>query len=139
MSDEKDNNPEYEVGYKRPPKSTQFPKGQSGNAKGRPKGSKNFATVLHAELNARISVTENGIRKTISKREATVKQVVNKAAAGNLPAVKMLLDQERYRDGELLPATPAQRTLSASDDLVLKNLRQRLLAIEKDDHDPDDQ
>lgn len=139
MSDDSSDNPEYEVGYKRPPKSTRFPKGQSGNAMGRPKGSKNFATVLHAELNTRISVTENGVRKTISKREATVKQVVNKAAAGNLPAAKMLLDQERYLDGDLLPATPAQRTLSSSDDLVLKNLRQRLLAIERDDHDPDGQ
>jgi hypothetical protein len=139
MSDDSNDSPEYEVGYKRPPKSTRFTKGQSGNARGRPKGSKNFATVLYAELNARISVTENGVRKTISKREATVKQVVNKAAAGNLPAVKMLLDQERYRDGELLPATPAPRTMSASDDLVLKNLRQRLLSMETDNHDPDDQ
>jgi hypothetical protein len=139
MSDDTNDNPEYEVGYKRPPKSTRFAKGQSGNAKGRPKGAKNFATVLHAELNARISVTENGVRKTISKREATVKHVVNKAASGHLPAAKMLLDQERYLEGDLLPAMPAQRTWSSEDALVLKSLKQRLLAMEQDDHDSDDQ
>ncbi len=33
---------EYEVGYKRPPKHTQFKLGQSGNMKGRPKGTRNF-------------------------------------------------------------------------------------------------
>jgi hypothetical protein len=136
MSDAKDSSSEYEVGYKRPPKATRFKKGQSGNTKGRPKGAKNFATVLNAELNARITVTENGVRKTISKREAAVKHVVNKAASGHLPAAKMLLDQERYLEGELLPAAPAQRNLSEPDNLVLKNLRQRLLAMDED-HDSD--
>ena len=29
---------EYEVGYKKPPKEGQFKKGQSGNPRGRPKG-----------------------------------------------------------------------------------------------------
>jgi hypothetical protein len=137
MSDQEKDNSEYQVGYKRPPRSTRFKKGQSGNASGRPRNAKNFATVLNAELNTRVSVTENGVRKTISKREAAVKHLVNKAASGHLPAAKMLLDQERYLDGDLLPATPAQRTLSSSDELVLNNLRQRLLTIEKDNHEPD--
>jgi hypothetical protein len=137
MSDKKNPPTEYEVGYKRPPKTTRFQKGQSGNAKGRPKGAKNFATVLSAELNARITVTENGVRKTISKREAAVKHVVNKAASGHLPAAKMLLDQERYSEGELILATPVQRNLSAPDNLVVKNLRQRLLAMDKEAHEFD--
>lgn len=137
MTDENNRPPVYEVGYRKPPKVTRFQKGQSGNAKGRPKGTRNFATVLNTELNARITVTENGVRKTISKREATVKQVVNKAAAGNLPAVKMLLDQERHSETDMAPPTLGQRALSASDDLVLKNLRQRLLNMEKVDHEPE--
>jgi hypothetical protein len=62
--------PQYPVGYKKPPRHTQFKPGMSGNAKGRPKGAKNFATVLEHELRARIEVTENGKRKRISKREA---------------------------------------------------------------------
>jgi hypothetical protein len=37
---------DYEVGYGKPPKHTQFQKGASGNAKGRLKGTKNLSTDL---------------------------------------------------------------------------------------------
>ena len=43
MADNDD--PTYPIGYKKPPRDTQFKPGQSGNFKGRPKGAKNFATV----------------------------------------------------------------------------------------------
>lgn len=39
----------YEVGYARPPKSTRFKPGVSGNPKGRPKGAKNRRPALNEE------------------------------------------------------------------------------------------
>src|SRR5947209_17104066 len=59
----------YEVGFGKPPRSSQFKPGQSGNTAGRPPGAKNFATALEQELKSRVLVTENGRRKRISKRE----------------------------------------------------------------------
>ena len=41
-----------EVGYRKPPKATQFKQGQSGNPHGRPKGTKNLKTDLIEELSS---------------------------------------------------------------------------------------
>lgn len=38
---------DYKVGPGKPPKHTRFKPGQSGNPKGRPKGSQNVKTVLN--------------------------------------------------------------------------------------------
>ncbi len=70
----------YEVGYGRPPVASQFKAGQSGNAKGRPKGSKNLSTLLREEMDAKILVTENGVQKRMPKGRVAVRQQVDKGA-----------------------------------------------------------
>lgn len=85
--------PDYEVGRGSPPAHTRFKPGQSGNLRGRPKGSKNMATLLEAELNQRVTITENGRRVTVTKRELVVKQAVNKAAAGDARMLMLLRKQ----------------------------------------------
>lgn len=73
----------HETGYGHPPERNQFKPGQSGNPKGRPKGSKNFNTVLMEELEATVLVKENGASQEISKLVAMIKQTVNKAIQGD--------------------------------------------------------
>jgi len=85
--DTTDNN---EIGFGKPPKRTQFKKGQSGNPRGRPKSHPNLATVLEKALREKVIVNENNQRKFITKLEASVKQLVNKAASGDLRAVHQL-------------------------------------------------
>src|SRR3984893_3415517 len=82
---------EYRVGKGKPPRHTRFQKGQSGNPTGRPKGSKNVATLLEQVLNERVVVTENGKRKRITKLQAMLKQLANKAASGDHRDIKMLM------------------------------------------------
>lgn len=77
---------------KPPKKDTRFKPGKSGNPKGRPKGSRNRATLLEEVVNARIQVSENGQRKNVTKLEAGYIQLANKAAGGDLQAIKMLND-----------------------------------------------
>ena len=83
---------DYEVGYGKPPRTTRFKKGQSGNPRGRRSGSKNLSTLLSEALNEPVIVTENGRRRKVSKREAIIKQLVNQSANGDWRAVKLLLD-----------------------------------------------
>ena len=87
----KDKSPSgYQVGYGKPPAQTRFKKGQSGNPNGRPKGTLNLATVITKTLRERVVINENGQRKIVTKLEAAVKQLVNKAASGDLPAFRQL-------------------------------------------------
>lgn len=71
-----------EVGYGKPPLKSRFRKGQSGNPKGRPRGARNLSTLLDNALNEKVTVKEVDRRMKISKREAMVKQLANKAASG---------------------------------------------------------
>lgn len=81
---------DYAVGYGKPPAARKFKPGVSGNPRGRPKGSPNLATVLRRALNEKVVINEGGRRKSVSKLEAASKQVANKAALGDLNAIKLL-------------------------------------------------
>jgi len=73
---------ESEIGYGKPPKESQFKKGQSGNPRGRPKGSKNLNTLIKRELESRITIEQNGTKRKIRRKEALVKGLVNDALKG---------------------------------------------------------
>jgi hypothetical protein len=88
MADDDDS---YEIGYKKPPAETRFTRGQSGNPKGRPKGAKNLATLLVKVGRERVRVTINGRTRTITKLEAILLQLTNKAISGEDRAAKEIL------------------------------------------------
>lgn len=67
----------YQVGYRKPPRTTQFKKGQSGNLKGRPKGSKSFMALLADALNNEMDDNET---LSITAWEKTSKGKVAMAA-----------------------------------------------------------
>lgn len=74
---------DYEVGYGKPPKKNQFKKGKSGNPKGRPKKSRCPLTIIKEELDLSITVKEGNKTITMTKGEAVLKQMVNKAIKGD--------------------------------------------------------
>jgi Family of unknown function (DUF5681) len=81
----------YEVGYGKPPKDTQFKKGVSGNPKGRPRKILDFHQELLRQSRDTIIIIENGKPRRISKHEAVIKQLINKAIGGNIPATRSYL------------------------------------------------
>jgi hypothetical protein len=125
---------EYEVGYGKPPKSGQFAKGHSGNPKGRPKGTKNFASVVLKE--SRQPVRVNGPRgtRTVTKLEAAVMQIGNKAAQGELRAAREffhLID----RSEQVVSAATAPETLGEMDQLVMESILRRMEGIKSEKGD----
>jgi hypothetical protein len=75
------------VGYKNTPTRTRFKRGQSGNKKGRPIGSRNFCTILEAVLQEAVRVSDG---RWISKAQALVKRALYGAMNGESGAVKAL-------------------------------------------------
>ena len=82
----------YEIGYRRPPQQSRFTPGKSGNPNGRPKGSRNFMTLLDQELAAPIVVNENGKKKKISRMQAMTKRLVTGALQGDQKALLTLVE-----------------------------------------------
>ena len=95
--------PGYEVGYAKPPQYTRFRKGQSGNPKGRPKGLQSFARLARQAFNEKIAIKENGERRIITKLQAALKQLANKAASGDAAAIREMLRVEAAI-AEIVPA-----------------------------------
>jgi hypothetical protein len=78
------------VGYRRPPVHTRFRKGQSGNLRGRPARGRTMPEAFRRALHSTVVVTENGERKKVARIDVIARQVTNKAAAGDLTAIRVI-------------------------------------------------
>jgi hypothetical protein len=127
VEDSKKNNASgSEAGYGHPPVNTRFKKGQSGNPKGRPKGSRGLATILNRALSERVVINEGGRRKTVTKLEAAVKQVTNKAASGDPVASRQLFTLIQIIEQQPQETGRATNSLDDTDQTVVMGMLKRL-------------
>jgi hypothetical protein len=127
---------EPSVGYGKPPADTRFRKGVSGNPNGRPKGSCNVGAVLTRTLREKVVINEHGQRKTISKLEAALKQLVNKEASGDLRALQMLV--VLAREAEARDALPSRERspLGEVDQRIIEGILKRFQPVTQDEGEP---
>jgi hypothetical protein len=129
MSDEKRRDrerPETEkVGYRKPPRGSRFTKGKSGNPRGRPPGSRKLRDLFEEELDEGVTISENGRRSVITKREAITKQLVNKAASGDPRSIRLLVDLLRNNKGSN-EASSEEAPLDEDDLAVMQDLMREL-------------
>src|SRR5436190_22435987 len=75
----------YDVGYRKPPKASQFPKGKSGNPGGRKKVERidNVRTLVDGILDEQVQVRDGAQVRTISSLEAVLQAYRIEALRGN--------------------------------------------------------
>lgn len=117
--DDKDD--DYEVGYGKPPKHSQFRPGQSGNPRGAKKGTRALKTDLDKALRHKVSIMLNGKRRTGTTQQITMLTLALKASTGDVRASKALTDLiiAIFGPGDRGGAEP---TLSARDEALLGRL-----------------
>ena len=86
------NDTEDQVGYKKPPKASQFPKGRSGNPSGRPRKVPGIPELLTKVSKQRVLTNGKNGPQHMTKLEASLTQLVNKAASGDLKAQRLLME-----------------------------------------------
>ena len=117
---------EYEVGYRRPPKTTRFKPGQSGNPKGRPAKARNFKSDVKKTLETPIRLVKDGKPQTVSTQEGLLLRLREKALKGDARSLDLLLELAQAYNAEEL-ATAADDVLGASDQEILENYLERVL------------
>jgi len=118
---------EFQVGFGKPPKHSRFKPGQSGNPKGRPKGARGLKTELAEELNERISVTESGSVRKVSKLRAVLKAMTAKALSGDPRAANVVLNLvQSVLDDE--PADEKSKPITKADAEILAAFEKEILA-----------
>lgn len=112
---------DYEVGFGKPPKKNQFQKGQSGNPRGRTKGSRGLKTDLHAELVSKMTIQINGKPVTATKQQLMVKTLTARAASGDVRAISKLIDLVLQVFGPEDHGVD-KRKMSAQDESILREI-----------------
>lgn len=109
-----------DIGYGRPPEEHQFKPGQSGNPKGRPKGSMSLKSILLSELALTMEAKEDGKTVKMTKGQAAVKVLVARALSGQPHAMRQLLALMAAYLAEPEGAEAAEAPLAEADAALLE-------------------
>jgi hypothetical protein len=120
------------AGYGKPPEATRFQKGISGNPKGRPKGSLNVASLFTKISREKVSINENGQRKNMTKLEAALKQIVNRAASGDHRNQRLMLELANAAEARQNASVPPDPVIEELDQEVINDILQRFRLPETD-------
>ena len=109
-----------------------FQPGQSGNRNGRPRKKDTVGASMLTALNEKVTVTEGGKKKKITKAQAAAKQWANKSASGDLRAGKLAFDLAQRAEERAAIAAPVAVALTLSDREIVDRFLARMALIAKE-------
>jgi hypothetical protein len=80
----------FEVGYGKPPKANQFPKGRTGNPRGKRKGEENIISVFKRIVSKRVKIDDGEKVRTITLAEAVILKNYNAALQKDALAMSIM-------------------------------------------------
>lgn len=99
----------YEVGHGKPPKTTRFSKGTSGNPSGRPKtAAAPTSSVFDEAFNRTMSLEKNGRARSVSIEEGLQTIIMKQAFAGHRVAVRHVFKLIQARECDRAAAAPVR-------------------------------
>lgn len=116
--------PKHKLGPGKPPKDTRFKPGQSGNPNGRPKGSKNFATILQKELRKKVTLTIDGKTKRLTAQEVIARRLTTDGMKGVSKAIDLIIKLTQAAEQEDQAGNVEQAVMPDKD--TLRRIHQRL-------------
>ena len=114
---------DYEVGYRKPPRGTQFQPGQSGNPKGRPKSHPSFRSLLEKQIHKKTKVRIGGKIKSMSNLEVGITRLIQILVQGKpekmIPTLRLLLPFINHETGPV-PQYDFSRLTDDEVDLMIR-------------------
>lgn len=133
-NDNSDAPDDYDVGYAKPPRQHRFKPGQSGNPKGRQRGSRNMRTMLQELLENKVTMTLNGETREMPFKQAFLMQLAASASKGSVRDRELFLELIRTMTPEEL--MEAERSLPTPDEkLLLDRFATRAAALTEAEND----
>jgi hypothetical protein len=120
------NDGDYKVGKYRPPLHGRFKKGDGRKRPGRPKGSKNIATLVLEAAEAQVEVTLDGKKRRISKKQSAAIQLANAGAMGDPKLLLKFIDLIAEIEAQAEAARPSEYPFSDVDKKVIREIYKRL-------------
>jgi uncharacterized protein DUF5681 len=120
--------PAEKVGPGKPPRHTRFKPGQSGNPKGRPKGSKNFATILQQQLTKKITITVDGKPRRMTVQEVIARRLATDSMKGTTKAMELLIRLTSAKSDESAGKDVASETVLPDKD-ALRRIHKRIATL----------
>lgn len=129
------NDVEYKVGKYRPPLHGRFKKNDGRKRPGRPKNSKNIATLVLEAARDQVKVTIDGKLRNISKAQAAAIHLANAGATGNEKLLLKFIDLIAEIEARAEAARPSEYPFSDEDKKVIREIYKRLRPYDERESD----